>query len=92
MRERLLWILAGAAGLVLAAGVGLAASELTRAPVGLSAEPVSAGEALAPKPRRTARPRRTQTPTPTPTATATADSDDHGGDDSHGRGRSDDDD
>jgi hypothetical protein len=89
MRERLIWICIGAVGLVLAAGLGLAAGELTSTPVGISAEPVSAGEALAPKATATAAPRRRPkaTPTPAPTAAATADDDNSGSDDSSGRGR-----
>jgi signal transduction histidine kinase len=89
------------AGLVLAAGLTTAASTLSGQSVGLSAEPLSAGERLAPaspSPTRTPSPRPTRTPTPAPTRTAvpTAD-DDHsgpGGDDSggHGRGRGGDDD
>jgi hypothetical protein len=92
MRDRLLWVIAGAAGLVLAAGIGLATASLTRAPVGLSAEPVSAGQALAPKSRPKAR--STPRPHPTPTATPTPvepDADDSSGR-GRGRGRSDDDD
>ena len=50
MRERMLWVALGVVSLLLAAGLGLATSALTKAPVGLSAEPVSAGEALAPSP------------------------------------------
>ena len=87
MRERMLWIGIGVLSLLLAAALGLATSRLTEAPVGLSAEPVSAGEALAPtatatptrtpeptpKPKRKKRtPERTATPEPTPTAAPTA--------------------
>ena len=97
MRERLTWILLGALGLVVAAVLGLAMSELTSTPVGLSAEPVSAGSALAPKATPTANPRKRPraTPTTTPTATATAtpiESDDDSSGHGRGRGRSDDDD
>ncbi|HTE58859.1 MAG TPA: hypothetical protein VK631_00820 [Solirubrobacteraceae bacterium] len=84
MRERMLWVALGLVSLVLAAALGLATSKLTDAPVGLSAEPVSAGEALAPSPmatpkpaatqapRKRRRPRRTPTATPAPTAVPTA--------------------
>jgi len=48
MRARLPWIAVALAGLVLAAGLGLAISRFISPPVGLSAEPVSAGQALAP--------------------------------------------
>ena len=85
MRERLTWILFGALGLVVAAALGLAMSELTSTPVGLSAEPVSAGSALAPKATPTAKPRKRPRATPTPTPTATVESDDDSG--GHGRGR-----
>ena len=79
MRERMLWVGIGVLSLLLAAALGLATSSLTEAPVGLSAEPVSAGEALAPAPdpagspapEGTARARRSATPKPTPDATRT---------------------
>lgn len=61
MRARLPWILAGLAGLVAAAALGLAASRLTEPPVGLSGEPVSAGEALAPGRTTATTPRRAVT-------------------------------
>ena len=48
MRERMLWVAIGVLSLLLAAALGLATSRLTEAPVGLTAEPVSADEALAP--------------------------------------------
>src|SRR3954468_23553138 len=53
-----LWILGALAGVVLAAGVTYAASSLSTQRIGLSSEPVSAGQDLAP--------RRTATPAPTP--------------------------
>jgi hypothetical protein len=102
MRERMLWVALGVVSLLLAAGLGLATSALTKAPVGLSAEPVSAGEALAPsptadptpaatrEPRKRRRPKPTPTPRPAPTAVPTsvptAPSDDHSG---HGSGSDD---
>jgi hypothetical protein len=79
MRERLTWIGLGALGLLVAAALGVATSRLTEAPVGLAAEPVSAGQALAPAPAPTEAatakptPKRTRTPRPkrTPTAAPT---------------------
>jgi hypothetical protein len=69
MRERMLWVGMGVLSLLLAAALGLATSKLTEAPVGLSAEPVSAGEALAPRPAATRAPERTATPEPGATST-----------------------
>src|SRR5918998_1422804 len=86
MRERMLWVGIGVLSLLLAAALGLATSKLTEAPVGLSAEPVSAGEALAPdatpeatatpdgtrEPRKKGgKPKPKRTPTPTPEPTRT---------------------
>jgi hypothetical protein len=87
MRERMLWICLGLLSLLLAGALGLATSRLTEAPIGLSAEPVSAGEALAPKQRpeptptataKRKRPKRTPTPTPTPAPAAAPTVDDSG--------------
>ena len=68
MNRRLLTIFAtGILGVALAAGLALAADRITNQPVGLSDEPITAGEALAPpapraspapKRRRSARARR----------------------------------
>src|ERR671916_401389 len=70
MRERMLWVGIGVLSLLLAAALGLATSKLTEAPVGLSAEPVSAGEALAPaptaSPEATREPRKRRPPPPPP--------------------------
>ena len=74
--RKLLWILGAFAGVVLAAGVTYAASSLSTQRIGISSEPASAGQDLAP-----ARPE-----SPTPPATPTVD-DDGGSDDSSGRGR-----
>jgi hypothetical protein len=89
-RPALLWTLAALAGIVLVAGVTLAASRLSTQAIGISSEPAEAGRALAPRvaspkrtPARTATPRRAA-PTPTPEVPA----DDHGG---RGRGRGSDD-
>jgi hypothetical protein len=92
MRERMLWVVLGVVSLLLAAALGLATSRLTEAPVGLSAEPVSAGEALAPRPVATREPARTGTPEPTATSTPTpagesGESGESGSDDSSGKGR-----
>jgi hypothetical protein len=56
-RTLLAWIAVGLLGLGLAAGVTYAAMQLSSQRIGLSAEPPSAGEQLAP-PRRTAAARR----------------------------------
>jgi hypothetical protein len=48
-RSPLAWIAVGLAGLALAAGVTYAATQLSSQRIGLSAEPPSAGEELAPK-------------------------------------------
>jgi alkylation response protein AidB-like acyl-CoA dehydrogenase len=53
-RALLAWIAVGLAGLALAAGVTYATTQLSSQRIGLSAEPPSAGEQLAP--RRAARP------------------------------------
>jgi hypothetical protein len=81
-RTTLLWTLAAIAGVVLVAGVTYAASGLSTQTIGLSSEPLSAGESLAPKatpnatatprhkaaaPKKRKKPRPTRaTPTPTP--------------------------
>ena len=83
-------------GLVLAAGITLAASSLTSQHVGLSGEPASSSDMLVPRLTSTVREpagRRRQRTTTTPTATTTqpVTTDDRGGgdgsDDSGGRGR-----
>jgi len=48
MRALLAWIAVGLVGLALAAGVTYAATQLSSQRIGLSAEPPSAGEELAP--------------------------------------------
>lgn len=72
-------------GLALTVGVTYAASELSSQTIGLSAEPPSAGDDLAPEataaPQPTATPRR---PRPAPTAVPGDEGDDDGG---KGRGR-----
>lgn len=102
-RATLLWTVLAVGGVLLVAGVTMAASTLSTQTIGLSKEPLSAGDQLSPSTTPTAtpqarrtrtEPRRTPTPTATPTATAVATveddhsgSDDSGGDDSSGRGR-----
>jgi hypothetical protein len=46
------WVLLAVLGLVVAIAVGVAASELTSRRIGLSSEPIRAGDALAPPPER----------------------------------------
>ncbi|MEA2126828.1 MAG: hypothetical protein QOI80_3610 [Solirubrobacteraceae bacterium] len=89
------WALLALLGVVLAASAAYAANQLATQPIGLLSEPISAGDRLAPKARRTAKPKPTRTPTPTPTAppaTPVPTTDDHGGghgsDDSGGGGNS----
>ena len=100
MRRTALWIGAALAGLVVAAGLTTAAAQLSNQRVGLSSEPLTAGEDLAPTATPTATPSRTATPTPTrtprpkprrtatprPARTAVPTVDDHGGNDSSGKG------
>ena len=90
-KTTLLWTLAAIAGVVLVAGVTYAASGLSTQTIGLSSEPLSAGEELAPA--KTATPKPTATPekqrprkapakprkTPTPVPTAAPTVDDGGG-------------
>jgi hypothetical protein len=89
VRRPLGWALLALLGVVLAAAAAYAANQLATQPVGLSAEPITAGDRLAPKATRTPRPRRTPTPSPTaPPATPvpTVDDSGHGSDDSGGGG------
>ena len=78
-RSLLAWIAVGLAGLALAAGVTYAATQLSSQRIGLSAEPPSAGEELAP--RGAATPRRTRTAhedrTPTTGSPAPEERDEH---------------
>src|SRR3954471_12680928 len=89
-RSLALWIVAAIAGLLVAAGVTLAASTLSSQRIGLSSEPLSAGDELAaPASTRTAtptpKPRRTATPKPTRTPSGSGGDDNGGG--SRGRHR-----
>ena len=91
------------AGLVAAAGITLAANELTGQRIGIAEEPIRAGDQLArpeTTPERTATPRPSRTPRATPTAAATpatteeaeVEDDDDGKGRGRGRGRGGDDD
>ena len=84
MRNLLVWIAVGLVGLALAAGVTYAATQLSSQRIGLSAEPPSAGEELAP-PRAAHRTRSSGPSGTTTTATepAAPGRDDRGGE--HGR-------
>jgi hypothetical protein len=61
VRSAILWTLAAVAGILVAAGVTLAASSLSSQRIGLSAEPLTAGDNLAPTSDR-ATPAATSTP------------------------------
>ena len=50
MPSSLRWILLALLGLLIAVAVGIAASELTSQQIGLSSEPLRAGQELAPQP------------------------------------------
>lgn len=52
-RALVAWIVAAVLGLALAAGITLAASQLSSQHIGLSGEPLSAGDELVPKSRAT---------------------------------------
>ncbi len=82
------WIALALLGLLIAAGVAAAASQLASEQIGIASESVSAGDQLAPAVRQAAS--QTDRPAPpqkeSPPAepeTTTTESDDHGGDD-HG--------
>lgn len=82
------WTLLALLGLLVAVAVGIAASELTSQRIGLSSEPIGAGDALAPerherapKPRgsddgKQATTETTEAPPPTETTTETTSPDD----------------
>jgi hypothetical protein len=64
------WVLIALVGLGLAAGISVGASRLGSQPVGLSSEPLTAGDQLAPAAARApARPARRRAPATTTTAT-----------------------
>ena len=52
VRRIIMWTLLALAGLLIAVGVTTAATSLTSQRVGLQAEPLNAGEELAPRERR----------------------------------------
>jgi hypothetical protein len=60
-RSVVVWVIAAVIGLALAAGVTLAASQLSSQHIGLSGEPLSAGDALVPRTTRTSEPPATTT-------------------------------
>jgi hypothetical protein len=78
------WAALALLGIVLAAAASYGASELANQPIGLSSEPITAGDQLAPrrtpapKPKATRTPRPKRTPTPTPIPTVDDDSSGHG--------------
>lgn len=69
------WVALALLGLLIAAGVSIAASSLVSQQIGLDSEPISAGDALAPqastRPNRPG-PRHKRSPTETPAAPAPA--------------------
>jgi hypothetical protein len=69
------WVLLALAGLAVAVALSVAASNLSTQPIGLSGEPLRAGDRLAPAVRAPARPvakpRRKAKPKPPVTPTAT---------------------
>jgi hypothetical protein len=71
MRRIAAWTLAAVAGLVLAVAISYAASTLSSQHVGLSSEPLTAGDRLVPRETRTPTARPTAAPTARPTGTAT---------------------
>lgn len=82
------WIALALLGLLIAAGVAAAASQLASEQIGIASESVSAGDQLAPAVRQAAsqtdrpsQPREEEPPAEP--ETTTTESDDHGGDD-HG--------
>ena len=96
-RRTAAWAGIALVGLVLAAGLTSVAAQLSNQRVGLSSEPLTAGDALAPtptptrtatlRPARTATPRPTRTAAPSVTRTAVpsvAGSGGHGSDDGSG--------
>jgi hypothetical protein len=70
------WVVLALLGLLIAAGVSIAASSLVSQQIGLASEPISAGDALAPQESSRANsheaPRRKASPTKTPTEPAPA--------------------
>lgn len=56
VRRRILWALLAVAGLLIAVALTMAATKLTSQDIGLEAEPVNAGDQLAPIPERSSPP------------------------------------
>lgn len=90
-RTVIAWVVAAVLGLALAAGITLAASQLSSQRVGLSGEPLSAGDRLVPRaqprptqrrPSHPSRPARPSQPSPTsqPSQPSQPSSGDDGGD------------
>ncbi len=63
------WVGLALLGLLIAAGVSIAASRLASQQIGLASEPISAGDALAPVAQRPAKHRHPGGKTTTPTVT-----------------------
>lgn len=81
VRTLLVWIAVGLSGLALAAGVTYAATQLSSQRIGLSAEPPSAGEELAPRVTHRQGSHTTTAPSqPATTSATTPGGDDQGGD------------
>ena len=64
VRTMITWIVAAVLGLALAAGITLAASQLSSQRVGLSGEPLSAGDRLVPRAQSHPTPPRLKQPRP----------------------------
>jgi hypothetical protein len=91
VRTLLVWIAVGLIGLALAAGVTYAATQLSSQRIGLSAEPPSAGEELAPRPAHSSRTTTAPSQSTTTSTTTTSGGEDQGGDahdhgEEHGEG------
>ena len=72
------WTLLALLGVVIAAVAAYGANQLATQPVGLTSEPLSAGQRLAPRTTRTPRPTPTATTSPVTPVTPVP-TDDHGG-------------
>ena len=84
VRTVVAWIVAAALGLVLAVAITLAASQLSSQRVGLSGEPLSAGDRLVPRAQSRPAPHRPSRPTQSSRPAQPSNSDDghaSGGDD-----------
>lgn len=81
VRTMTVWIVAAVLGLALAAGITLAASQLSSQRVGLSGEPLSAGDRLVPRARSRPPQPRPQQPRPSQPSQPSQGDDGAGGDD-----------